>query len=97
LIGTPSPPVVVVGSLAFLGFDGFVAVAVGVDVVPAGSAAAWLGLAPPLEGAAGVGVDAGAWATADAEDVVVGAGTAAVVVAFLGCGAGLCFLACRAL
>jgi hypothetical protein len=37
---------VVVGSFAFLGFDGVFAVSVGFDVVGAGAAAAWLGLAP---------------------------------------------------
>jgi hypothetical protein len=87
---------VVVGSFAFLGFDGFFVVAAGVDVAPAGSTVPWLGLAPPVD-AAGVGVAAGAGvATTAAEDVVVGA-AAAVVVALLECCAGLCCLACRAL
>ncbi|HET7047039.1 MAG TPA: hypothetical protein VFI54_02120 [Solirubrobacteraceae bacterium] len=88
------PPLVVVGSFAFLGVDGFLAVAVGVEVTGAGTAAAWLGLAPPVEGGAGVAVGAEAWALA--EDVEVGA-EAAVVVVFLACWAGLCCLACRAL
>jgi hypothetical protein len=79
---------VVVGSFAFLGFDGFFVVAAGVDVAPAGSTVPWLGLAPPVD--AGVGVAAGAGvATTAAEDVVVGA-AAAVVVALLECCAGLC-------
>jgi hypothetical protein len=70
------PPSVVVGSFAFLGFDGLVAVAVG--VVDTG--AAWLGLAPPVDGA-GVCVGADAWAVA--EDVAVGVGAAAVLVALV--------------
>lgn len=85
----------VVGSFAFVGFDGFFVVAPGLDVVPAGAAATGLGLAPPV-GAAGVAVAAGAGvATTGAEAVVVGAAAAAVVVAFLGCRAGLCCLAWR--
>jgi hypothetical protein len=79
---------VVVGSFAFLGFDGFVAVAVG--LVPAGCAAAGLGLAPPVDGA---GVAVGA-ELAGAEDVAAGAAATAVeVVDFLGCWAVLCCLA----
>lgn len=72
--------------MAFLGLDGFFAVAVGagLDVVPAGSTAGWLGLAPPVVGAAGAGVGAEA-AAVGADEVVVGAGAAAVVVACLGC------------
>ena len=73
------PPSEVVGSFAFLGFAGFVAVAVGVDVADAG-ATAWLGLAPPVDGA---GVCAGAEAWAVAEDVAVGVGAAAVLVALV--------------
>ena len=72
------PPSVVVGSFAFLGFDGFVAVAVGVEAAGAGVAAA--GLAPPVE-AAEVCVGAEAWAVA--EDVAVGVGAEAVLVALV--------------
>jgi hypothetical protein len=67
VIGTP-PPSVVVGSFAFLGFDGFVAVVVGVDVVPAGSTAGALAVAPPVEG---VGVCVGADALTAGAEVVV--------------------------
>jgi hypothetical protein len=84
---------VVVGSLAFLGFEGFAAVGAGVDVAGAGCAAGWLGLAPPVD-AAGAAVATGVAGAAD-EDVVVGA-DAAVVVTFLGCAA-LRFLAWWAL
>jgi hypothetical protein len=88
VIGTP-PPSVVVGSFAFLGFDGFVAVVVGVDAVPAGSTAG-AGVAPPVDGA---GVDVGADAlTAGAEGAVCVAAAAVVVVAFLA--AGLCLAWC---
>jgi hypothetical protein len=55
------PPSVVVGSFAFLGFDGCFAVSVGLEVVGVGAAAACVGLAPPVE----------------AEDVCVGVGAGA--------------------
>ena len=88
------PPFVVVGSFAFLGFDGLFAVAVGDDVAGAGAAAAGLGLAPPVE-AAEVCVGA---AAAVADDVAVEVGAdAAVLAGFLAWWAGLCCLACRAL
>jgi hypothetical protein len=74
------PPSVVVGSFAFLGFDGLLAVAVGVEVAGAGTAAAWLGLAPPV---AGADVCDGAEACAVAEDAAVGVGAAAVLVALV--------------
>jgi hypothetical protein len=83
---------VVVGSFAFVGFDGFFAASVGFDVVGAGADAAWVGLAPPVAGAADcVGVGAGA----------AGAGVAAVAagvaIVFFGCWAALWRLACLAL
>jgi hypothetical protein len=66
------PPSVVVGSFAFLGFDGFFALSVGLEVVGVGAAAACVGLAPPVEAEeACVGVGAGA----------DGAGVAEVAVA----------------
>ena len=90
MIGTPPPPLVVVGSFAFVGFEGFLTVVVGLEVVPAGSTAGWLGAAPPV-GAAGVCVGAEALAAGADDDDATVAGAVAVVVTFLG--AGLCCVA----
>jgi hypothetical protein len=86
---------VVVGNLAFLGFDGFFAASVGLEAVGVGAAAACVGLAPPVDGedvAAGVGAGADGAGVAD-----VAVWVAAVVVVFFACWAGLCCLACLTL